>query len=443
MCILYILHILYHRITMSRVFNNGHNGQNSRNYKGPVVLNSQEAECLLASFPNTRLSYEANIHKNDNKSLFSGGYKCLILPKGKRCVAWVTEWKRNKIVAVVDIVGANNYEGILTPIIRKFHQENGWYPGSIRMYDACIDNSLVYGSVFGGVLFRLQPSSSSSSSYDKTFFSIHTIYWYKGNPVPSLTLSGHVRLCERIFDESDIRQVAYTKQNSIVFGLPVLCHNEKYIDMIAPQLPYQVFAIQYRFENHTRVCQRLFQAGGDSNITQVPQPSQKQLPQPQQQPQPKPLSSVLTTRTAFVPPADEMLTNIQAVFMVRPNIQNDIYELFVKSGGRSDELVFHNFAHISGYKTSVMMNQMFRNIVENKRLDAQEESEDETEFENTEPDKYVSLHKEYLVLCRFNKRFCRWVPIQFLTVQSTSISQVITDQQVKQHEMRYLKYHRK
>ena len=143
-------------------------------------MNSHECECVLAGFPNTRLSYETTIHKNDNPSLFIGGYKCFILPKGKRCIVWVTEWKRNKIVAVIDILGANNYQGSLSPVIRKFHQENGWYPGSIRMYDACMDHSLVYGSVFGGVLFRMP------SSHDKTFFSIHTVYWYKGNPVPSL-----------------------------------------------------------------------------------------------------------------------------------------------------------------------------------------------------------------------------------------------------------------
>jgi hypothetical protein len=412
-------------------------------------MNSHEAECLLASFPNTRLSYETTIHKNDNPSLFSGGYKCFILPKGKRCIAWVTEWKRNKIVAIIDIVGVNNYQGSLSPIVRKFHQENGWYPGSIRMYDACMDHSLVYGSVFGGVLFRLQPSSPSPSP-DKTFFSIHTVYWYKGNPVPSLTLSGHVRLCERIFDECDIRQITYTKQNSIIFGLPILCHSDKDMHVIAPELPYPVFAIQYRFENNTKVCQRLFQPSEEINkhhiaqIPQIPHIIQKPAPTPVPIPVPMQHQHRPSIRTEFVAPTDEMLTNIQAVFMVRPNIQNDIYELFARSSNnRTGEFVFHNFAHISGYKTSVMMNRVFRNIIENERLDAQEESEDEAEFENTDPDKYVSLHKEFLMMCRFNKRFCRWVPIQFLAGQSTSMSQVIMDQQVKQHEMRYLKYQRK
>lgn len=427
------------RSTVQKWSNPGHSSN---------TLSSQDSELFLAGFPTTRLSYEAVIHKNDNPPFFTGKYKCFILPKGKRCIAWVTEWKREKIVAVIDIT--NNYQGVLSPVIRKFHQENGWYPGSIRLYDACMDHSLVYGTVFSGVLFRSN-HGGSVQGIDKTFFSIHSVYWYKGNSIPPLTLTGHVRLCERIFDEAGIRQVAYTKQNSIIFGLPMLCHNDKDIDRMISELPYAIFAVQYRFENHTKVCLRQvpFQSTDYSNPVSVAVPptiQQPRLPAAQAPAlAPTPVQSQpMTSRMPYVQPPDEMLTNIQAVFMVRPNIQNDIYELFMRSSSsRTGELVFHNFAHISGYKTSVMMNRVFRNIIENERLDAQEESEDEADFENTEPDKYVSLHKEFLMICRFNKRFCRWVPVQFLAGQSTSTSQVIMDQQVKQHEMRYLKYHRK
>lgn len=415
-----------------------HRNDNTNN-KGVNALNSLETELLLTSFPNTRLSYEATIHKNDNKSLVSGAYKCFILPKGKRCIAWVTEWNRTKIVAVIDILGTNRYDGPLTKAIRHFHEENGWYPGAVRIYDACIEQSLVYGTVFSGVLFR---TGVGAVGYEAPFFSIHTIHWYKGNPIPAVSLSGHVRMCEHIFDECDIRQVAYTKQNSIVFGLPILCNNEKDVYAIVPELPYPVFAIQYRFENHSRVCQRLYQPG-DELAAPVPVPVPVKREETKYAPMHAPATTP-ATRRMYVPPTDGMLTNIQATFIVRPNIQNDIYELFVKNtSSRTNELMFHNFAHISSYKTSVMMNKLFRNIVENARLDAQEESEDEVEFENTEPDKYVSLHKEFMMVCQFHKRFCRWVPIQLSALQTTSLSHVITDQQVKQHEMRYLKYKRK
>ena len=385
------------------------------------ILNPQETDRLLASFPNTRLSYEASIHKNDNQPIVSG-YKCFILPKGKRCVAWVTEWNRRKICAVIDVAGANHNCGngnVVSPMIRRFHQENGWYPGTVRLYDTCVESSLVYGTVFGGVLFRLN---------DNQYFSIHTIYWYKGEPIPSLTLSGHIRLCENIFAEREIRQIAYTKQNSIVFGLPVLCHTEQDAEIVAQGLPYPVFAVQYRYNTHTRVVQRMIQndtineRGIASRPPQAPQQAPPQAPQ---------------ARLYYTPPTDEMLTNIQATFIVRPNVQNDIYELFVRSSSsRGCEYVFHNFTHIPSYKTSVMMNRLFRNIAENRSLDALEESEDEAGFENTEPDKYVSLDKEYLMVCRFHKRFCRWVPLE--VVASTGMAHVITDQQVKQHEIRYL-----
>lgn len=411
------------------------------------ILNSQDTDSLLSNFPTTRLSYEASIHKNDKPSIASE-YKCFILPKGRRCIAWATEWKRNKIFAVIDIDGANNrdrsQERTISPIIRKFHQDNGWFPGKVRIYDVCFDRSLVYGTVFGGVLFRMNDEHMSHTQ----FLSIHTIYWYKGNPVPSLTAGGHIQLCEDMFREHDIRQVAYTKQNSVIFGLPILCNTEQDAENIARGLPYETFAIQYRYFTHTRVFQRILQ---EKPMTSARAPGYQQpvvvniqAPAPMHVPMHVPVPvPAPTSKRLFIPPPDEMLTNIQATFIVRPNIQNDIYELFVlpsssssSRGGRCEPL-FHNFAHISGFKTSVMMNRLFRNITENECLDSMEESEDEAEFENTEPDKYVTLTKEYIMVCRFNKRFCRWVPIEVVTR-----GDIITEQQVKQHEIRYLNYRR-
>ena len=139
------------------------------------ILNSQDTDSLLSNFPATRLSYEASIHKNDKPSIVTD-YKCFILPKGRRCIAWATEWRRNKIFAVIDIDGANNrdrdQDRSISPVIRKFHQDNGWFPGKVRIFDACFDRSLVYGTVFGGVSFRMNDHMSHTQ-----VVSIHTIYW--------------------------------------------------------------------------------------------------------------------------------------------------------------------------------------------------------------------------------------------------------------------------
>jgi len=426
------------------------------------MLNSQDSDLLLSNFPPTRLSYEVSIHKNDTQQILPG-YTCFILPKGRRCIAWATEWKRVRIFAVIEIDGTNIRQdrgrdrNFTTnnddrPVIRKFYQENGWYPGRVRIFDACFDRTLVYGTVFGGVIFRMNlpcttiNSNNTSTRMSSQFFSIHNIYWYKGNPVPSLNSIDHISLCEEVFYKNNIRQIAYTTDKSIIFGLPVLCNTIGDAEKIISDLPYEVFALQYRYRSHTRVSQIIIQdrISATSALSRVPVASHMSAPHSvatcllAPAPAPAPVYILSSAKQIFVQPSDDMLTNIQATFIVRPNIQNDIYELFVLSDNyRGRDVVFHNFAHISGYKTSIMMNRLFRNIVENERLDTMEESEDEAEFENTEPDKYVTLTKEYKMVCRFNKRFCKWVPVELAMK-----GDIITYGQVRQHELRYINYRR-
>jgi len=442
--------------------------QRNQDNKLPArILQRMESDELLSNFPSTRLSYEVSIHKNDTQYAAAknpSNYKYFILPKGKRCFAWATEWCRKRIVVIIDIQrpnyrqdhrngdgGTNGGYDYDRPFIRKFYQENGWYPGKVTMYDACFGRELVYGTVFGGVLFR-------NPTTDSPLFSIHTIYWYNGNPIPPLSGLQHIALCEELFGQNNIRQVSYTKENSVIFGLPVLCNTEQDAEHIATTLPYDVFSIQCRSIRTTQIFQILIQSDNDSTIrskestlnkqvavAQVIIPSTKPLPLPTLPP------STANMKRWFVPPSDDMLTNIQAVFIVRPNIQNDIYELFVMPDGSTrqrnrgggggggcsgTEPIFHNFALIPTFKTSVFMNRLFRNICENERLDTMEESEDEVEFENTEQNKYVTLSKEYTMTCRFNKRFCKWVPVEIATRK-----EIVTQQQVKQHEIRYITWH--
>jgi hypothetical protein len=407
------------------------NAARTVNTVNTVLLTSQQSEQLLSGFPMTRLSYEAVIHKNDNSVLQqTGDCRCFIIPKGRRCIAWITEWKRVKIVAIIEVMSAAQRHGhghshgqgpVFTPFLRTFQQENGWIPGTIRLYDACMDNTMAYGSVFGGTVFRMSAN---------TYFSIHHIYWYKGDSVPPLKLSEHIRLCEDIFSRNNIRQIAYTKQNSILFGLPVLCYSNVNIQSVIDDLPYQVFAIQYRYDSTTRVCHQLVDNGvAAQTVVALPPVTLPPVALPPVALPPVALPPV-TTRRTFIQPRDDMMTNIQAIFVVRS----------------SSSLVFHNFAHIPNYKTSVMMNGYFRTIAENKRLDALEESEDESTFENTDPDKYVSLDKEFLMMCRFNKRFCRWVPFQMLSSTKTKtipLDSIITQQQVRQHESKYINRHKR
>jgi hypothetical protein len=92
-------------------------------------------------------------------------------------------------------------------------------------------------------------------------------------------------------------------------------------------------------------------------------------------------------------------------FVIRPDAQNDIYYVLRSP----DEPITPTtmIAHIPNYKTSVMMNSLFRNIKENRNLDALEESDDEDEALIP----LVDLNKWVRMSCAFSPRFKRWQPV--------------------------------
>jgi hypothetical protein len=111
---------------------------------------------------------------------------------------------------------------------------------------------------------------------------------------------------------------------------------------------------------------------------------------------------------AIAAPENKVMSNIKAplrrTFVLKPDAQNDIY--YVLHGNNDTITDTTMIAHIPNYKVSVMMNSIFRNIKENRNLDALEESDDEDE-----PDDHVlDANKCVRMTCVFNNRFKRWQP---------------------------------
>ena len=100
-------------------------------------------------------------------------------------------------------------------------------------------------------------------------------------------------------------------------------------------------------------------------------------------------------------------TTTTAVLNVRANIQPDLYYLLT-----SDGKIHKHPAAVQDYETSVMLNNQFRKIKENKNLDFLEESDDDHEFEDVRIDKYVDLSKSALYVCEFLPKFGKWQPIK-------------------------------
>ena len=107
---------------------------------------------------------------------------------------------------------------------------------------------------------------------------------------------------------------------------------------------------------------------------------------------------------------EKVISNNQfALFFVKSDVDTDIYWLYCKKNGFIEK---YNIANIPNYKTSVLMNSLFRNIKENRNLDSLEESDDEEEFENIRDDKYVYLDKIICMKCVYCSKYNRWTPLE-------------------------------
>jgi hypothetical protein len=102
--------------------------------------------------------------------------------------------------------------------------------------------------------------------------------------------------------------------------------------------------------------------------------------------------------------------NKYAVFSIRSSIKTDIYFLYCVL--KDDTLYKYGICDIPDFNTSKMMNNLFRDIKENRNLDALEESDDEDDFEDISPEKYVYLNRIHNMLCVYNRKFNRWQPLK-------------------------------
>jgi len=207
---------------------------------------------------------------------------------------------------------------------------------------------------------------------------------------------------------SDIKQIGYNKKY-MVFGLPLLSSNLEDLKKHIESVEYKIYNIQFRhfkkintydcilyknfdIDNTILEFNKIAPTVNEPKVEIVPKQNlEQQRPQQQQQQQ----------RVQYTPK--------QIVFRIKPDIQNDIYHLYCLNNDLIES--YYKVAYIPDYKTSVMMNKLFRNIKENENLDLLEESDDEEEFQNEREDRFVNLTASYNMLCGFNYKFKKWYPI--------------------------------
>ena len=264
-----------------------------------------------------------------------------------------------------------------------------------------------YGTIFYGTLFR------QGQGQDE-IFSVENIYYYKGQNIQDHTYESKLKIIKDIFDTGlryNTRFRIHPSQKSVVFGIPVIATSFDEAVRVAEKLPYAVYSIQYRYVKTSATdMTEYYLFGGGERVEKVERNDRNnnnnikiEVIEKQE------IKKVSLPQTSTS-------TNTR-LFYIKPDLQNDIYYLYdtksyTLSSLTESSIISKNIAHIPDYKTSVLMNKLFRNIKENRNLDALEESDDEEEFENIQIDKFVDLNKVYKMRCNFNYKFQAWVPVQ-------------------------------
>lgn len=298
-----------------------------------------------------KLSYENVVYKKVlNADIM------LAIPEGKKCYLWFTTY----------------YEKNICFLIELNEEKKKIYPVNV-----CYNRELSYETVLYGTLFSQNKSR---------FFTIEDALYYKSKNVMQMNYGDKLKLFHNIF-VNDISQIAYN-DSFLIVGLPLMSKDFSQLMNGISQLQYNVSHIQYRY----------FEAKYINNLKYI-KPSSFELKNYDR--------TKNGQQTTFTKKTN---TNTELVFKVKADLQNDIYNLYCYQNGNTD--YFYGIALIPDYKTSVMMNKLFRNIKENINLDYLEESDSEEEFENENIDKFVNLEKSYNMICKYNQKFNKWMPLK-------------------------------
>jgi hypothetical protein len=348
------------------------------------MFKNLDKQNILSDFPNVKLSYENITHKKVYNSDM-----ILIIPDGKKCFAWFTYINERPSCLIMELAGDKN-------II------------DIKHVNACFSNELSYGTILYGTLF---------THLGNRFFTIENIFSYKDELIERANWSFKMEKIKKML-KYDLKQCAYNN-SFIVFGLPIICRTNDELQNKLQNIKYKINSIQYRLNNKTD--NYLFITYDNYiNHKDIPVVNKYVQPQLQENPVEKIIVKQQVKSKASGKPFGEV------VFLIKADIQNDIYNLYCLDQNFKEEQ--HSIAHVPDYNTSVMMNKLFRIIKENNNLDALEESDDEEEFENEDISKFVHLDKSYKMICQYNHKFKKWTPIKL----ANEDNKIITNYDLKQ-----------
>ena len=345
------------------------------------MLSHFETETILSEFPNIKLSYENITHKKVYNSDI-----ILAIPEGIKCFAWFTTYNDKNVCLIMELADNNHIK-------------------NIKIVNSCFKSDLSYGTILYGSTFY----------YSKNvFFTIEDIFYYKGKNVSRNNWGEKFELFEKLMCEG-IKQMSLNN-SFLVFGLPVFSNKLDDFTSKLDNIKYRLDSVQFKsFNRANNFLYMSYKSFLTKDISNVPfiKPQYKSHHQNQTQNKNINFKPLFSVNNRFKPNNNNIKNKNKrdVVFHVKPDLQNDIYHIYVNNINESN-YIYYDVAYIPDFLTSVMMNKLFRNIKENQNLDALEESDDEEEFENEKEDRFVNLEKHYNMVCLYNYKFKKWYPIK-------------------------------
>lgn len=343
---------------------------------------------LLQQFPKIKFSYELKSYKkvsnsniniqdhDDNNNVF------FMIPKGKKHFVW---FKNGECL----FLELDNDKQVVNVTSKK----------TSRIFP---NDTILYGTHF---YYRV-PENLNHVVNVQYYFTIENIHYYNGVNIDAT---------QTVLEKCKTLHLAFTtvtleKTFQIDIGLP---HIDTCLERISAVKPfYQVYCIQKKKSNNTN---NQYQNIRFDMMPIIPIVEKMDSQQPTQTPENTISKHIhIENSKKFVEKSNDYTSNNKKykIFIVSADIQNDIYNLVDPNDLSNYAISNKLIASIPDYKTSVFMNTLFRNIKENRSLDALEESDDEDEFENTNIDKFVDLTKRIKMKCTFNYKFKKWTPIE-------------------------------
>jgi hypothetical protein len=278
----------------------------------------------------------------------------LAIPEGVKFFAWFTTYKDENVLFLLEL-------------------DHNKTINNIQIEITSFTDRLVYGD--GTILYGTNFNHSKGN-----FFCIEDLYYYKGDNYTNHSFLNKLSVIKTIL-ETDISSSSFFNKY-VIFGLPIMDTTFDNLLREIVSLPYTVSQITFKyFQSKKNVFVKYYKPNISNQLNKNYNNGVKQ----------------------------------NQIYKIKADIQNDIYNLYTYKNGREE---FYDTAFIPDYKTSVMMNKLFRIIKENDNLDALEESDEETEFENDKEDKFVFLDRSFKMVCQYNYKFRKWVPVSLANAPS-------------------------